>query len=456
MTSTTTKPETLARSLTCPILYIDEASYIPYMAKIYGSAQPTLSTARQQAIKNNYPFFTLITSTPNGTQGDGEWFYKRWEKGLDSDMLFEESDTGIETWKRNDIQNLLDDTSLCNGFIKILYHWSEDSKKNETWYQKQCQELDDQRMINQELDLKFVGTQYCIFDDKILSQIKPIDPVDELRVPATIVLNAWFNLYRHPTKLDPMDYYLVGVDTASELKGAYNAIEVFTFREFNQIAEFNYRVGSLNKYGKIVDFFFRWLRSYVGDRIIICFEKNSIGKAPIEDLLETITDINYHQFIYTEKENYPGISTTGISKEFMIGQFIEFLNENPKGIKSKNLYNQLSSIEKTHSGNIQSKNFTDMFMACCFCAMVRKKKALEIGPLLGISNEDLERDNNMIMQNLIKMNNPKNNINTSNSRYYNPFQEPISSDDDLILHQITSDYRDNLMQEQIKILSDIF
>lgn len=67
--STTTKPETLARSLTCPILYIDEASYIPYMAKIYGSAQPTLSTARQQAIKNKYPFFTLVTSTPRSYLG---------------------------------------------------------------------------------------------------------------------------------------------------------------------------------------------------------------------------------------------------------------------------------------------------------------------------------------------------------------------------------------------------
>lgn len=392
----------------------------------------------------------------NGTQGDGEWFFKRWEKGLDSDLLFDNNEDGIENWKDINIQNMLDDTNLCNGFIKILYHWSEDPKKDDIWYQKQCQELDDQRMINQELDLKFVGTQYCIFDDKILSQISPIDIVEQLRVPATIVPNAWFDIFIKPEKLDPMDYYLMGVDTASELKGAYNAIEVFTFRDFNQIAEFNYKVGSLNKYGKIVDFFFRWLRSLVGDRIIICFEKNSIGKAPIEDLLETITDINYHQFIYTEKENYPGISTTGISKEFMIGQFIEFLNENPKGIKSKKLYNQLSSIEKTHSGNIQSKNFTDMFMAACFCAMVRKKKALEIGPLLGISNDQLNNDNRIILQNIIQMNNPKNNIIKSEYNQSNMFKEIINSEDDYLLHVTPNDYKDQLIQEQIKILSDIF
>ena len=393
----------------------------------------------------------------NGTQGDGEWFYKRWERGLDSDNLFKiNQESNIEDWSHDNVIDLLDDGNLCNGFIKIQYHWSEDPNKNEQWYVKQCQELDDKRMINQELDLQFVGTQYCIFNDDTLKKIKPISVLDKLFIPTDIVPNAWVDIYKDPNKLDDMDYYLIGVDTASELKGAYNAIEIFTFREFEQIAEFNYRVGSLTKYGKIVDFVFRWLQTYIGNRIIICFEKNSIGKAPIEHLLESITDIDYRQYIYTEKD-YPGISTNSISKEFMIGQFIEFLNENPSGIKSRNLYNQLSSIEKTPSGNIQSKNFTDMFMACCFCAMVRKKKAIDIGPLLGISNDELKNDTNRLLNNIVKMNNPKNNITQKDKSFYNPFMEPISIEDDILLHHdLSNSHQDVLMQEQIQILSDIF
>ncbi len=64
--STTHDPSTLARSLTIPILYVDEAAFIAYMSEIYGSAQQTLSKARDQARKNGYPYFQFITSTPNG------------------------------------------------------------------------------------------------------------------------------------------------------------------------------------------------------------------------------------------------------------------------------------------------------------------------------------------------------------------------------------------------------
>ena len=62
--SSTTSPSKLARSLTSPILYIDEAAHIAHMRQAYGAAQPTLSRAREQAKKNNYPYFILVTSTP--------------------------------------------------------------------------------------------------------------------------------------------------------------------------------------------------------------------------------------------------------------------------------------------------------------------------------------------------------------------------------------------------------
>lgn len=62
--SSTTSPNTLARSFTSPILYIDEGAHIRHMKVAYAAAQPTLSRAREQAIKHNYPYGILITSTP--------------------------------------------------------------------------------------------------------------------------------------------------------------------------------------------------------------------------------------------------------------------------------------------------------------------------------------------------------------------------------------------------------
>lgn len=62
--STVHTASTLARSLTSPILYIDEAAFITHMDDIFASAQQTLSKAREQAIKNNIPYYILTTSTP--------------------------------------------------------------------------------------------------------------------------------------------------------------------------------------------------------------------------------------------------------------------------------------------------------------------------------------------------------------------------------------------------------
>jgi hypothetical protein len=69
--STIHKPNTLARALSAPILYIDEAAFISHMREIFEGAAPILFKAQEQAKINNYPYFTFITSTPNGKVGDG-------------------------------------------------------------------------------------------------------------------------------------------------------------------------------------------------------------------------------------------------------------------------------------------------------------------------------------------------------------------------------------------------
>ena len=92
------------------------------------------------------------------------------------------------------------------------------------------------------------------------------------------------SFFVNPEEMDKTDYYLIGVDTASGSSGlaAYNAIEVYSYRDFVQVAEANFKLGHLLKYGEIIDAIFRYFRSLVGDRIILCIENNSIGKAPIE------------------------------------------------------------------------------------------------------------------------------------------------------------------------------
>src|SRR6056297_2353024 len=224
--STTHSADTLARSLTSPILYIDEAAFIRDMTTIFGSAQQTLSKARQQAEKSGYPHFIFVTSTPNGTSGLGEWFFNRWNNSVDSDSLFIE-----DKWNPNvNVNKIVTDPSK-NSFIGTKFLWSEDPSKNEKWYQQQCQELSDQRLINQELDLLFVGSTNCIFSDQLLSSFNTQKPFESL----TTFNNAQLSIFEE--NLDPTDYYIIGADTAESLNGAYCTVEVFGFRNFNQVAE---------------------------------------------------------------------------------------------------------------------------------------------------------------------------------------------------------------------------
>jgi len=413
--STVHNVNTLARSLTAPILYIDEAAFIGSnnagMREIYGSAQSTLSKAREQAKKVNRPTFTLITSTPNGTIGVGKWFYDRYMNAIDSNLLFD-SKTGL--WLPDIDKHKIVNESNSNKYIKIKYHWSEDPSKDQQWYEDQCAEIADQRTINQELDLIFVGSTDCIFTDEILSAFKSKPPCSSLTTPNLAKLDIFTN------KFDINDYYLIGCDTAESLLGNYCTIEIYSFKNFNQIAELQFKYGSYTKFGQDIDFVFRWLAKQINNRmqqIILCNENNSIGRAPIEYLINNINDINYVNYLYKSNINNLselGIKTTGMTKPLMVGCLMQALNENPKGIKSQNLIDQLSGISKTNTGSFKSSLYDDLFMASCFCALIRSKKYMEIGPLLVNGSEKESKKQYESLVSLAKTFNPKQKIQSDN------------------------------------------
>lgn len=61
--STIKSPAQLSRSLTIPIIYVDEAAFIKHIDEIWTAAQPTRSTACDQAARHGYPYWALMTST---------------------------------------------------------------------------------------------------------------------------------------------------------------------------------------------------------------------------------------------------------------------------------------------------------------------------------------------------------------------------------------------------------
>lgn len=459
-------PSTVARSLTSPILYIDEAAFIPHMDEIYGSAQQTLATATSQAIKNGFPYFILITSTPNGKVGDGEWFYKRWNNAYESDELFSyNEERQLDYWNENywddeywsklketneensNINSLSDlvTSNGHNGYIKVKYHWSESSFRDDNWYRVQCAEIDNPRTINQEIDLLFVGGKNTILSDDAIQSFKPRKAIEQLALPSY----ANLRIYNEP---DPLDYYIIGVDTAwgTSEKSAYNAIQVVKFSNLEQIAELHYKHGSFKRYSDDIIAVFEWLYKRVGHRIIFGVERNTIGLAIIENLIN-YEHINFIPYLYYEKDK-PGILTTGVSKAYMVKLIIDYITANPQVIYSNDLINQISSIETGGSEKtIKSPIFTDLFMALCFTAYVREKKWIELAPLIQQSEDKLTNDMSYNMAEMISLNSPKNFIRTP---------ERVKEYAENLLHEIKNppiqDPNAPLRIDNSQVLRDVF
>jgi len=385
--STTQSPDTVGRSLTAPVLYIDECGFIPKMHDIYTAAQPVLSKAREQAVANGYPYFMFLTSTPNGTMGTGEWFHQMWTNAMDSDQLFDPTNSLVDDF----IAQMAN--PVHNSFAKVRYHWSE--IYTQSWYQEQCRELNfNTRKINQELDLMFVGGATSIFDDDFLSSLKPRSPIK------TVPLSSTGSLKIFVDEIDPGDFYIISADTAKSITGDFCSLEVVKFSTFEQVAEYNEKIGSTGKYATDIKQIINWLRELVGDNIILAIENNSMGCAVLERLDED-EDENYTKYFCNSKDDgNHGINTNTKTKPMMISFLFDLLLPAPEIIHSHAIIDQLSVIERKANGSVaaQSGFHDDLFMSLALAAYARKMMEFEIAPKLNPATaKAMEKDTSNVI-----------------------------------------------------------
>jgi hypothetical protein len=370
-----------------------------------------LFRAQEQAKRNGYPYFTLLTSTPNGVTGDGKFFFDMYNNAVDSNDIFDD-----DCELMPEAEEIVNDPTK-NGFVKIKYHWSEDDSKDDAWYLDQKRGLNfDSRKINQELDLMFVGSTSCLFEDEFLARLKPIKPTKRVRLPHSTRLN----LYAADFDMD--DYLLIGTDSAKSLTGDFNAIEIFSYANFIQIGEYFGKLGSIRKYSDVIMVLTQKLARLTNNRLILCIENNNIGSQIIENLelgyideeIAFTYDINPHnfdymQYVYTPNVNKtrfvnhkikvdpkyvpPGINTNASTKNTMVSHLYDLLVEDPSRVSSSDFISQLNVIEKKSNGSVsaQSGQHDDLFMAAAFCAFVRRLSALDIEPLIGVENLNFQQ-----------------------------------------------------------------
>lgn len=206
-------------------------------------------------------------------------------------------------------------------------------------------------------------------------------------------------------EIDPNDYYLIGVDTAISIDNCFSAIEVYSFKNFEQVGELAIRLGSLTEYADVVIAAAKHFHEKTGGRIILCIENNTIGLSIVESVVNSDYVYNlYHDPHKVDKNGVVmqwGISTNAKTKPIMISEAYYHINNTPQYFHSQDLVSQLNSLERNNAGQVSSRSYTDMFMATCFCAYVRKMKELDILPQLQYDPKEVMEDNFKSLQTII-------------------------------------------------------
>jgi hypothetical protein len=367
-------PDTVARGMSVPMLWVDEAAFIPHFEEAWTAAQPAITTARRFALKNGYPSKIFMTSTPNGA---GEnFFYKMWANSWDYEDVW---DFDKDLSKEN-ADKIVNSSETKNNFIRIKIHWSE-TGKDEAWYKQQVKELNfNMRKVNQELNLVFLGSDAAIFDDEVLAAFEPAPIINKIDMG----YGEYFNILENIDTIlseNKDEVFILGVDTAVSTAASsdFSAIVLTRASTGEQIGEWHGKISVLKRYAVILKKLILSLIKLYGlheDNLKVVIERNSIGLAVIEDLLYD-DEFDFNDFLYKTEirkgEKAPGIATKKDTREKMYDLLLSLINENPKRIKGPLLQEELRNLEQKQNGRIEASKgaHDDTVMAYNFTLFVR-------------------------------------------------------------------------------------
>ena len=287
---------------------------ISFMAVNCGRSQSPFSpdALSNQAVLNG----TVVLSTPNKTNGIGEWYFKRYMKAVSRDDIFEPF---VIHWKM--IPELADDPD---------------------WYQMQCDLFDnDPRKIAQELELKFLPTEGSFFEPETVEAVQNavIEPIETVKL-----FNGELWRFRNPI---PNRHYIMGVDTAPEHGEDKSALTVWDYETLEQVAEFQGKCKVLD-YVKVIKVV---AAQYPGTIVV---ESNSYGNQVVEQL----NNSEFAFMIYKEKRGkqtvLPGLSTNSKTRPLMIDSLYSYITQYPECVKSERLALELTGLVTKTNGRVEA------------------------------------------------------------------------------------------------------
>ena len=211
----------LGRGATSPLRYFDELAFIPYIKEIWSSATPAGNSADESARKNNTPYGTAISTTPNIlSDPSGEFAHFL----MNGSCPFQERfyDFGEEGTREYMKEATFD-------FLFSQYHWYE-LRRDEAWLEEQRRSLlYDQLAIKKNITLEWpLSSDTSIFTEeemdnltsyrKEASHIIPIKS-DRTDLPSTMELCL-------TDIIDRSIPFAIGIDPSSMIGQDYLAFVV--------------------------------------------------------------------------------------------------------------------------------------------------------------------------------------------------------------------------------------
>jgi len=331
------KEDEAGRGMKGGFIFLDEVAFFDAdINKIYTALVPTTTYIFRKYDEMGYPHAIAMVSTPNGTFGRGEFFFRMWTKALNGEV----------------------------DFVPIRYHWTDvpEYANDPNWIKEQRKKFPDEREFNQEYELVFLGSKLAFFPDSIIGvlQSKAYKPIDSIRLMYDSI-----DIYE---SIDPNKPYLIGIDTASGYDEDFSAIIITDYETGLPIAEYQGKV-TLEEFKEDI---IKLIEKLGLKNFLLIPERNGIGSSISQWLAST----EYKDHVYFSlkgKDKYvPGLSTDAKTRPLMFEALYDVVSENAIDIKPQKLKNELIALEKKGKRVEAPQGLhDDLALAYCFTCYVR-------------------------------------------------------------------------------------
>lgn len=359
--------EDSARGYSYNVLLYDEFAFITYIAKHYGVAIYSYSTAAAAAEKKGLPHHIVLTTTAGNLWQDcGQWAYRMIQNAAPFhekiyDMTYED-EAGILQFDKQRIYQYINAQSLGIGsvftkFVKVEYEYFE-LGKGDNYLEEQrewAKNNPDPTTFDREILMKWQAQS----GEHPLGKERVERLREHARKPNSIITvdNIYsLNLYRE--KVDKDIPYIIGVDVSGNLGKDYSTFVAIDPTNFEVVATMRINQHSTIRFASAI----AYIMINILPRSIALIERNAMGLSVV-DFIKTKVPLN--RIWKDEKEVY-GVNQTKETRDLLFGDVLKIaaMYYYDK-IYDKNIINETVLLEYDKRGRIDHapENHDDTLMA---------------------------------------------------------------------------------------------